>query len=143
MKIRNMVISFAIFYAVIVLSLNGFTAIKTGYNVTEQDNDAQGRNVFEALKSIPLITGMNKLQNGIYSLTTISNAFDVLGGLAASATGILQVIGGIVLLPVSIFGILSGFYGGVIPPVITEVIGFIVVVAVAFILISAKLGFEL
>ena len=138
-----MVISFAIFYAVIVLSLNGFTAIKTGYNVTEQDNDAQGRNVFEALKSIPLITGMNKLQNGIYSLTTISNAFDVLGGLAASATGILQVIGGIVLLPVSIFGILSWFYGGVIPPVITEVIGFIVVVAVAFILISAKLGFEL
>jgi len=65
-----------------------------------------------------------------------------LGGLATSAIGVLQTLGGIVTFPFQIFGIITNFYPTLIPPIIPTLFGLTITLAVAILLISAKLGFD-
>lgn len=141
-KLRNAVSAFAIAYVLIILIVNGFAGIKEGYDLTEE-NTQDGKNIFQKLAELNLIAGINDLTIGIQSLGKLSNPLDLLGALAISGSGTLQVIGGIVTFPIEIFSIIFGFYDNVIPPIVSQLIGSLVVIGVAFVLLSAKLGFEL
>lgn len=142
-KIRNMVIAFVVFYAIVILISNAWIGVRDSYGITEQDTDSSGKNVFIRLSEINLIAGISDLTSGIQKLTKIGGFTDLLGGLAIAASGTLQIIGGIVTFPIEIFGAITNFYGDIIPPIVTQILGFIVTIAVGFILLSAKLGFEL
>jgi hypothetical protein len=142
-SMKNMVMSFAIFWVLVILINTAWVGVKSGYNVQETGTDAEGLNVFEKLGTLSLISGIEELGKGISKFTKIANPTDILGGLALVAGGSLQVIGGIVLFPVQIMQVITGFYGNTIPPVVTQLVGFIAIIGVGFILLSAKLGFQL
>lgn len=142
-KLKNIMGSAVIFFLLVVLIVNFWGGFETSYDIQGQENLQNDSTVFEKLQGLNLLKGINELQTGIYKLTKIGSAdFDILGGLAASAVGVLQTIGGMVTFPIDIIGVITGFYEGWIPPIITKVIGFIVVIAIAVLLISAKLGFD-
>ena len=72
-------------------------------------------------------------------------------GLASVGIGVLKTIGGVITFPFEIFDILfspgtdttpMGFYPSLVPDILATLIGLIVVLAVAVLLISAKLGFD-
>lgn len=137
-----MVGSFAIMYILIILVVNGWAGFKDGYGVTE-GNLQDGKNIFQRLSELNIIEGINRLTLGIQELGKLSNPLDLLGALAISASGTLQLIGGIVTFPIEIFGAIGGFYDNVIPEAISMIIGFLTTISVGFILLSAKLGYEL
>jgi hypothetical protein len=141
-KIRNAVASYAIMFTLIVLIVTAFNGIRVGYDLDEE-NLQDDKNVFEKLQELNLIAGINDLTIGIQSLGKLSNPADLIGALAIAGSGTLQVIGGIVTFPVELFAIVFGFYDNVIPPVVAQLIGILSVISVGFILLSAKLGFEL
>lgn len=141
-QIRNAVAAYAIMFTLIILVLTAFTGITEGYNLTEE-NLQDGKNIFQKLQEINLIAGINDLTLGIQNLGKLSNPLDLLGALALSGSGALQVIGGIVVFPIELFGIVFGFYTNLIPPIISQLIGMLSVIAIGFILLSAKMGFEL
>jgi len=143
MKIRNAVGAFVIMYALIALVVGGFSGIKEGYDIEEGNLDSEDKNVFQKLSEMNLLQGTEELGKSIERLGKVSNPFDLVGAIALGAFGTLQVIGGIVTFPIEIFGIITGFYANIIPPVVTRIIGLLGVLTVAFILLSAKLGFEL
>lgn len=131
-----------VFYVIVVLIVGFWDGFRVSYDLEEEDL-MDGKTVFEKLHELNLIAAINKLKTGIEKLTSIGSAdFDILGGLATSAIGVVQTIGGIVTFPFQIFGIITGFYDGIIPPIIPIMLGLIVTVAVAVLLISAKLGFD-
>lgn len=133
---------FAVFYALTVLINMAWVGFEEGYSISEADLE-DGKNIFEKLSETNLINGINDLSVGIQKLGKISNPGDLLGGLAISASGTLQLIGGVVTFPLDIFGIITGYYENIFPPIVGQLMGFIIVIAVGFVLISAKLGFEL
>ena len=141
-RIRNMVGSFIMMGALISLLLTAWsTGFLENYDITEEDNDGSGQNIFERLNNLNLIQGVNSLTISIQKLTTISNPLDLLGALAIGATGTLQIIGGIITIPFEIFGVIGEFYD--IPDMVSILIGALVVISVGFILLSAKLRFDL
>lgn len=141
-RIRNMVGSFIIIGALVSLLLTAWNGgFVDNYSVTEADNDASGQNIFERLNNLNLIQGVNSLTIAIQKLTTISNPGDLLGGLAIAGTGVLQIIGGIITIPFEIFGVIGDFYD--IPDMISILLGAMVVISVGFILLSAKLRYDL
>jgi len=141
-KLRNMVGAFAIMYILIILVVTSWSGFKDGYGVTE-GNLKDGENIFQKLKGLGVIEGLNQLTIGIQDLGKLSNPLDLLGALAISASGSLQVIGGIITFPIEIFGVVTGFYDNIIPGAIETLIGFLATISVGFILISAKMGYEL
>lgn len=141
MKIRNAVGAFIIMYALIILIVNAFSGFNEGYSLEEQ-NTQEGKNVFQKLSEINLIEGMDEMGNSIEKLGKLSNPLDLVGAIALGAFGTLQVIGGIVTFPLEIFGVISGFYDNIIPPIVTQIIGLLGVLTIGFIILSAKLGWE-
>lgn len=141
-KLKNAVGAFAIMQVLIILIVGAFSGFKQGYNLEEQ-NLQEGKNVFEKLSELNMIQGINDLTVGIQRLGKLSNPLDLLGALAISASGTLQIIGGVVTFPIEIFGVLTGFYDNIIPPVLGVIVGIMVVLSIGFVLLSAKLGFEL
>ena len=142
MKIRSMVFSFAIFMSLITLVISSWEGVSEGYDVQEE-NLQDGQTIFQKLKGLNLIKGINVLSAGITQVVSLGSGLDILGGLALVASGALQTIGGIVLFPLQIFGFITGFYGDIFPAEVGILAGFFAVIAVGFILLSAKLGFEL
>jgi hypothetical protein len=142
-KLRNMVGAFVIFFAVIVLVAGFWGDWQTNYDIEETNLDNLNQSISAEIQKINIIGGIERLTIGITNTLKPQSAFDLLGGIALVATGTLQTIGGIVTFIPEIFGVVTKFYPNVIPPVVTQIIGFLVVIAVGFILLSAKLGFEL
>lgn len=142
-KLKGLLMSGVIFYVLIILIVNFWGDFRESYNVEDEENLQDGMTIFEKLKTLNLLQGINNLKSGIEKITSIGSAdFDILGGLANSAIGVLQTLGGIITFPFQIFGIISGFYPGLVPEIIPTLLGLIVVVTVAILLISAKLGFD-
>jgi hypothetical protein len=132
-----------IFYVLVVLIVNFWGGFRVSYDVQGEENLQQEKTIFEKLETLNLIQGINNLKSGIEKLTSIGSAdFDILGGLATSAVGVLQTVGGVITFPIQIFGIITGFYPGLIPEIIPTLLGMIVVIAISVLLISAKLGFD-
>lgn len=141
-KLRKAAEAFVILYFLVILIVGGFSGISEGYDLDEQ-NLQEGKNIFQKLAELNLIKGINDLTIGIQALGKLSNPLDLIGALATSASGTLQIIGGIVTFPFEIFGDITGFYDNIVPPVVTQVLGFLGVLGVGFILLKAKLGSNL
>lgn len=141
-KLRKAAEAFVILYFLVILIVGGFSGISEGYDLDEQ-NLQEGKNIFQKLAELNLIKGINDLTIGIQALGKLSNPLDLIGALATSASGTLQIIGGIVTFPFEIFGAITGFYDNIVPPVVTQVLGFLGVLGVGFILLKAKLGSNL
>lgn len=141
-KLRKAAEAFVILYFLVILIVGAFSGISEGYDLDEQ-NLQEGKNIFQKLAELNLIKGINDLTIGIQALGKLSNPLDLIGALATSASGTLQIIGGIVTFPFEIFGDITGFYDNIVPPVVTQVLGFLGVLGVGFILLKAKLGSNL
>jgi hypothetical protein len=141
MGLKNMAWSFVVFYALVILVLGFWNGFEQGYQLEEQ-NLQDEKNIFQKLSEVNLLKGINDLTTGIQKLGKISNPADLLGALAISASGTLQILGGMVTFPIDLFIAASGFYDGVVPSVISQIIGFFVVLSVGFILLKAKLGVD-
>ena len=138
-KLRNIVESFVYLYVLIILIVSIFNGFSDGYNLQEQ-NLQDGKNIFEKLQEINLINGINDLTVGIQALGKFSNPLDLVGALAISGSGVLQIIGGVVTFPFQLFGAITGFYDHIIPPVIERLFTFLTILAVGFIILKAKIG---
>ena len=142
-KLKGIMGSIIVFYVLVILVVNFWGGFRESYSIEDEENLKDELTIFEKLRGLDLISGINKLKTGIEKLTSItSQDFDILGGLATSAIGVLQTIGGIITFPFQIFGVITNFYPTLIPPVIPTIIGLTVVLAIAVLLISAKLGFD-
>jgi len=141
-KLKSIMMSGVIFYVLVIFIVNFWGGFRDSYDV-EEENLESGMTIFEKLASLNLLQGINNLKAGIEKLTSIGSAdFDILGGLATSAIGVLQTIGGIITFPFQIFGIITGFYPGLVPEIIPTLLGLTVTIAIAVLLISARLGFD-
>lgn len=142
-KLKSIMMSGLIFYVIIVLVVNFWAGFRTSYSIDDEGNTQDDMTIFEKLQEVNLISGINNLKSGIEKLTSIGSAdFDILGGLATSAIGVLQTVGGIITFPFQIFGIITGFYPTLIPDIVPTLLGLVVTIAIAILLISAKLGFD-
>lgn len=113
---------------------------RQGYDLTDTDTE-DGQTVFEKLEGVNLLTGIDNLRAGFDKLSGIKAERDLLGGAGLGALGVIQVVAGIVTFPFDLFGIVSGFY--VIPPILGDLLGLSVIIAIAFVLIQAKLRTEI
>ena len=141
-KLRNMVLSFGLMYGLFILYLTAWGGIQEGYGL-EESNLQDGKNVFEKLSEIDLISGINEMGKGMLAFTKLGGVDDLVGALTISGFGILQVLGGIIAFPIQLFGVITGFYGNIIPPILIKIIGFTSVLYVGFILLKAKMGASL
>jgi len=137
MKLRKIIESFVILYVLIILVVGIFNGIGDSYNLIEQ-NLQDDKNIFQKLAELNLIAGINDLTIGIQRLGELSNPLDLVGALALSGMGALQIVGGVVTFPLEIFGIITGFYDNIIPPIITQFFGIMIVLIIAFIILKAK-----
>lgn len=143
MKLKTAVESFLVFAVLVTLITTFWASFRVQYSVIDTNTNAEGQTIFEKLNTLTILEGINTLTLGIQEVTTIGNGGDLLGGLALSGAGISQVIGGIVLFPFQITGIITGFYPTLIPPIFATLLGVLVVLGIGFILLAAKMGFDL
>ena len=142
-KLKSIMGSIVIFYVLIILIVNFWGDFRDSYSIEDEDNLQDGLTIFEKLETLNLIQGINNLKSGVEKITSIGgNDFDILGGLALGGIGVLQTIGGVVTFPFQIFGVITGFYPTLVPEIIPTLLGLIIVIAIAVLLISAKLGFD-
>ena len=150
-KLRGMMGSVVIFATLILLIVSFWDdfSSESGYNIEDQEGKIGGLTIFEALKHQNFLEGTNKVKSGIEQLTSIGSAdFNIIGGLATGAVGVLQTIGGIVTFPLDVFIILTGtkdvagYYPVLVPEPFSDIIGLIVVLTMAVLFISARLGFD-
>lgn len=144
-KLKGILSSCMIFFVLVVLIVNFWGDFRVSYDIVDEKNLQDDKTIFEKLSELDLLQGINKLKTGIEKLTRVADFGDVLGGLALGAIGVLQTIGGVIAFPLQIleiiFGI-DGFYPTLVPEIVTTLIGLTVVIAIAILLISAKLGFD-
>jgi len=142
-KLNSIMSSGLIFFVIVVLIVNFWGGFRTSYGIDDEENLQDGMTIFEKLQTLNLLQGINNLKSGVEKLTSLGTGdFDILGGLATSAIGVLQTVGGIVTFPFQIFGIITGFYPTLVPEIIPTLLGLLVTIGVAVLLISAKLGFD-
>ncbi len=138
MELRNVAISVVIFGVLISLVVfihNGFQNL---YG-TSDDYTVGGKNIAVALNDLSLIRQLNRTISEPTDLDIPSGSFfDIVGSLAAAGIGTLKVIASILILPVEIFGIITGFY--YIPPVFVSALITIIILIVGFILLSKYIG---
>jgi len=96
MKLRKIIESFVILYVLIILVVGIFNGIGDSYNLIEQ-NLQDDKNIFQKLAELNLIAGINDLTIGIQRLGELSNPLDLVGALALSGMGALQIVGGVLL----------------------------------------------
>jgi len=94
-KLKGILSSGLIFFVLIILIVNFWGDFRISYDINDEENLKDGLTIFEKLQTLNIIQGINSLKSGIEKLTSIGSAdFDILGGLATSAIGVLQTLGG-------------------------------------------------
>lgn len=136
--IRHASAAFILFAMLVGLSVQNFSELKTNYNITTTGEHG-GYNIMENLNNLNIIQGLNKTFEGIYTIKSPSSSSvgDILGALATVGIGILQLSSGILLLPIEIIGVITGFY--YVPPIVSIGIFLIFINYVGYILLSAYL----
>lgn len=135
MKSEHIVTGFVLFAVLVTLIITSYSAILTDYGLTKGDVDADGDNVMDKLNNLTIIFGINQTVTGVYKITNpTSSVFDILGALASAGIGVLKIVAGVLLLPVDILGVITGFY--YIPPIINIGVGIIFTIYIGFILLK-------
>jgi len=137
--LRHPAAAFLIFGVVVALYVGIYTGFEDTYGITRDQVDEEGLSIMERLQALNLVQGMTRLSDAIQSLKDASfvNALDLLGALASAGTAVLQIVGGIVTIPLDIFAVIFVFYS--IPPIVATGVGALVVLYIGFIILSAYL----
>jgi len=138
--LRHAAVSLAILALLTSLSVTIFQGFIDKYDVQKEDTQ-DGQTIMEKLDGLNFLQGINDIGDSIEKLKktrlSILAAGDILGALATAGAGVLKVIGGIVTFIPEILGVVTNFY--FIPPIVSTVIGAVVILMVGFIILSVYL----
>lgn len=137
--LRHLVAGIALFGILVTLVLNGINGIDSAYGTPGDLNDptGSGLNIFEAMNNLLIVQGLDDLVS-VFSPSTPGNEQDIVGSLLTGALGAIRTLSGMFTFPFEVGYIVLEYYN--IPPIIINGILSLMVVYIAFILISAKLG---
>ena len=137
--LRHLVGGLAIFGIMVTLFLNGLAGITAAYGVPDDLNDPSGRGmtIGESLENLLILDGLSDIVS-IFEPSTPGNQQDIVGSLLTGALGAIKTLSGMFTVPFEIGYIILDYYN--IPPVIINGMLALMVIYIAFILISAKLG---
>ncbi len=140
--LRNLVGGLAIFGILVTLFMTGLNGVESAYGTPEDLNDPSGYGVSigESLNNLLILQGFNDLVS-VFEPSTPGNQQDIVGSLLTGALGAIRTISGVFTFPFEIGYIILDYYN--IPPVIITGLLTIMVIYIAFILISAKLGSDI
>jgi len=130
--LRHYVAGLIIFACLISLYSAFYIGIETNYNIT-RDNSS-GSNIMESIEDINIISNINSTATNFYKLSNPTNTFDLLGAMALTGYGVVKIVGSTITLPIEIIGVITSFY--YIPPIISTIIGILVILYIGFILVS-------
>lgn len=123
MKLNNMLASFLIFAALIGLLVSAYNGFDSTYSLHQNGENAAGENIMEALDNINFIAGINQSVTAIYKIVNPSNVFDVVGGLLTGGIGAVRTVLGFVSIVPEVLLVVTNFYTGLIPPILSQIIG--------------------
>jgi len=139
-KMSNILVTFAIIMFFTGLYLNIYEGFATEYDLT-RTYTKDGRDIIQELNELKFIQGLEDIIEGLYKIgNPTGGEGDILGGLTAVAGGFLKVSFGALILPIDLFGVITGFY--TIPDFVPIVLTIIIVIYVGFVLIRNYLGQE-
>lgn len=145
--LRHPVASFVVFTILVSLVITFYEGLQSEYGFTPGDYKTVTTNgvtttgnILDQFKSMNLISGLNLIMEGIIKLNPPTGSSDILGGLASAGIGTLKSVVGLATFPFEVIGIILAYYTGI--PAIIYQLGFLVVVYVGFILLSAYLRSE-
>lgn len=137
--LRHLVGGLTIFGILVTLFMTGISGIETAYGTPDDLNDPSGRgmSIGESLNDLLIIRGLDELVS-IFEPSTPGNQQDIVGSLLTGALGAIRTLSGMFTFPFEIGYIILDYYN--VPPIIINGLLAVMVVYIAFILISAKLG---
>lgn len=142
LTLRHPTAALVLFMIFMGLFVTIYTGFEETYGITGKNLDDEGKTIAQSLKSLTITVELESISTAIEQLKSPQNPLDMLGGLAAAAQGILSIIGKIVTFPVRILAIIfgaDGFYPGIIPSFVNQALGALVILYIAFVIISIKL----
>ena len=139
--LRHGVAALVLLSVIIGLYVNMYSGIEQGYDITVGDlqysnQTGQTDSIINQLNNLSLMEGISELQAGVNDLKAPTNPLDVLGGLASVGTGFIKTTVGLITIPFTVTYIILDYYAGSIPASIVTGLLMMIVVYVAFILIS-------
>ena len=138
--VRHGVAALVLFVVLIGLFITFTTPFYDEYglnNTDEREYNEKTGNIMYHFDNMIIIDGIRGISEDIISLQNPSNLLDIAGSLIGVGLGVLKTIAGLITLPYEILRITLTFYTD-IPPVFLDIF-FMIVVYVAFILLSAYL----
>jgi len=140
--IRHYVGSLVIFAMLISLIGTTYTGMQDTYGFTNTYTGNEGtKNIAQTITELGIIQRLNNIMDGIFQIANPTGLADILGGIALVGFGALGFVAELVVLPITIFGLLTNFY--YIPPIVSTGLGLLIMVYVGFILLSARTKSEL
>ena len=130
--LRHYVAGLIIFAGLISLYSAFYLDIETNYNIT-RDNVTDD-NIMESIEDINIISSINETATNFYKLSNPTNTFDLLGAMALAGYGVIKIIGSTITLPIEIIGVVTTYY--YIPPIVSTILGILVILYIGFILVS-------
>jgi len=153
-NLTNAVASLVIFSLLLVLSINVYDGFDVGYNFTgtgdiltlNATNSSTGETytgtITDHLKNMQILVGVEQITNRIEQLPAATNILDIIGNLASVGIGVLKVILGLVIFPQQICYIVTNFYAGAVPAVLTTIVVTLITLYIGFIMLTAYLRRE-
>jgi len=138
--IRHGVGALVMFVILVGLFISFTAPFYDDYNINETDvreYDGKQGNIMYHFDNLVIIDAIRDITDDIIALQNPSNLLDIAGSLIGVGLGVLKTVAGLIILPLQIIDIVITFYTG-IPPIFGQVV-FLIVVYVAFILLSAYL----
>jgi len=138
-RIDNVMVSFVIFSILVTLCISFYDGLATNYGFTSNDVDDDNKTIMEALRDINVISGMADIQTNLHKVSAGSSSkADIVGGLLAAGLGFIKVATGLLILPIEIFGVITGFY--YLPESVSIGLGLIFAIYLGYILIRNATG---
>lgn len=138
-KMSNTLGAFLIFSLLTGLMAFIYGGFADEYGLTPSYVDDDGKDVITLLKEVNVIDGINDFIDGVRTVAS-GNPVDLLGGLKASATGLIKALFGILSAPAEIIGIVTGFY--YLPPDLAIFLQIFLTLAIAFMIVRYYVGDE-
>ena len=156
MRISHWVASFVLFAIITSLFITIYTGVEKGYDITKGDtieiNFTEGyyggervhnATIIEQFRDMNLIAGITNVTNSISAIGAPGNALDILGNLASLGLGVLKITIGVITAPITITFIITSFYGGEFPAYVLTGAVLILIIYLAYILLSAYLRYDI
>jgi len=138
--LRHPVIGLVIFVMLVSLCVTIYSGFEDKYAITEtgtQVINGTNGNIVDHLSELHILTTIENFKSAIQHIVAPQGITDLLGALASAAIGILELIWGIFAFPLEIMNIVLLFYN--VPGIIVVGINLIILLYVAFIILSAYL----